>query len=68
MNSLIAEIDSLKQSLELEANLRHATEAEFSSGIEHGPMRQAHDASINSVVNAAKRLVERAETKATPSP
>jgi hypothetical protein len=63
MNNLVNEIEVLKNALGLEENLRQATSTEFANGEQHGPMRQAHDAAIEQVVNAARRLVE----KASPS-
>jgi hypothetical protein len=59
MTNVVTEIEILKNAIELEGQLRHATETEFANGEQHGPMRVAHDSSIESVVAAARALVEK---------
>jgi hypothetical protein len=61
MKNLVNEINYLKKTLDTEAALREATETEFNQGIQNGPMRVAHDASILNVITAADALVKAAQ-------
>jgi|HubBroStandDraft_2_1064218.scaffolds.fasta_scaffold1100196_1 hypothetical protein len=61
MDNVVEELDVLKKKTDLEATLREAVDLELRNNIENGPMRQAHDASIEAVVDAARALVTKAD-------
>ena len=61
MVNLVDEIDALKQRIDLEGELRNATDLELRNGEEEGPMQHAHDTSIENVIACARALVEKAD-------
>jgi hypothetical protein len=61
MIPIIDELDALKNAMDTETTLRKATETEFSQGNTNGVMRKAHDESVQAVIEAAKRLIEKSE-------
>jgi hypothetical protein len=58
MNNIVNQLKLLRKALDAEEVLREATQNEFNNGITDGPMRQAHDAAIQSVINAAQQLID----------
>jgi hypothetical protein len=57
MNNIVDEIEVLKNAINLEEELREATDLEMRNNIEMGPMRVAHDDAVNRVAIAARSLV-----------
>jgi hypothetical protein len=57
MIDLADAMDALKVALETESTLRVATSTEWAGGITQGPMRKAHDVSIEYVLAAAHALL-----------
>jgi hypothetical protein len=57
MNNIVTEIDTLKLRIDLELELRSATDIEMRNGVENGPMMEAHNTSIQQVVEAARELI-----------
>ena len=62
MNNVVDQLNALKHALDTEAALRAATQTEFNQGITNGPMRQAHDASIQNCIIAAQALLAQANS------
>lgn len=63
MNNVVTELEILKNAMDLEVELRHATDVELRNNIDNGPMRVAHDAAIDAVVQAARALVDKADSE-----
>jgi hypothetical protein len=61
MSNLVQELDALSAAISLETSLRAPTERELSAGLETGPMRQAHDAEVESCVRLARLVVAKAD-------
>jgi|HubBroStandDraft_1064217.scaffolds.fasta_scaffold99124_2 hypothetical protein len=63
MNNIVDEIDILKDKIETEVSLRHATDVEMRNepNDEEGPMRAAHDASLEELVAAARALIAKVD-------
>jgi hypothetical protein len=61
MKNIVNELDVLRNSLSTEEALREAANTEWANIQVAGPMMEAHDASIKSVLLAAKRLIEKSE-------
>jgi hypothetical protein len=62
MKNLVDQLNALKHALDTEAALRAATETEFNQGIQNGPMRQAHDASIQNCLIYAQALLVQSQS------
>jgi len=62
VNNVVNEIDYLKLLLDNELSLRAAANAEFNRGEHNGVMRQAHDAAIEQIVEAAQALISKAQS------
>jgi hypothetical protein len=60
VKNLVDLLDVLRVALETEQTLRAAAGLEWAGGNTVGPMRAAHDASIDAALDAAKALLEKA--------
>ena len=57
MQNIVDALNNLKSKVDTEITLRQAANQEFSNGIKNGVMKQAHDRSIEQVVEASKNLI-----------
>lgn len=57
MQTLTDAIDALRIALQTEMALRQATNIEWANGDQNGPMKRAHDISIQQIIIASKNLV-----------
>jgi hypothetical protein len=62
MTNLVSAIDALRLVLQTEASLRQAADIEWAAGNQNGPMKQAHDATIQQVLAAAQNLIALSRT------